>query len=60
VRNFDEADPAARIARLNAEHRRILEAIRARDAERARAEMQAHIGAARRHVYERHPAHLAA
>lgn len=60
VRNFDEADPAARIARLNAEHRSILDAIRARDAERARSEMRAHIAAARRHVYERHPAHLAA
>ncbi len=60
VRNFDEPDPAARVARLNAEHRSILEAIRARDAERARAEMRAHISAARRHVYERHPAHLAA
>jgi DNA-binding FadR family transcriptional regulator len=60
VRNFDEPDPAARIARLNAEHRSILDAIRAREADRARAEMQAHIGAARRHVYERHPAHLAA
>jgi DNA-binding FadR family transcriptional regulator len=59
VRNFDERDPAARIARLNAEHRSILEAIRARDAARAQAEMQAHITAARQHVYQRHPARIA-
>ncbi|MEO3474266.1 FCD domain-containing protein [Roseomonas sp. CAU 1739] len=59
VRNFDERDPAARIARINAEHRSILEAIHARDAARAEAEMQAHINAARQHVYQRHPAHIA-
>ncbi len=58
VRNFDEADMARRVALLNAEHRSILEAIRARDASRASAEMQAHIAAARLHVYERHPANL--
>lgn len=59
VRNFGELDPAARIARLNAEHRSILEAIRSRDAARAQAEMVAHITAARQHVYQRHPARLA-
>jgi GntR family transcriptional repressor for pyruvate dehydrogenase complex len=59
VRNFGERDPAARIARLNAEHRSILDAIRARDAARAQAEMQAHITAARHHVYQRHPARIA-
>jgi len=58
VRNFDERDPAARIARLNAEHRSILDAIRARDAARAQAEMAAHITAARQHVYQRHPARI--
>lgn len=60
VRNFGEEEPAARVALINAEHRSILEAIRARDGERARAEMQAHINGARRHVYERHPANIAA
>ena len=59
VRNFDERDPAARIARLNAEHASILEAIRGRDAMRAQAEMVAHITAARQHVYQRHPVRLA-
>jgi DNA-binding FadR family transcriptional regulator len=58
VRNFDERDPAARIARINAEHRSILEAIRARDAARAGAEMGAHISAARQHVYQRHKARI--
>lgn len=60
VRNFDEAEPAARVARLTAEHRSILEAIRARDGARAQAEMAAHINGARRHVYEHHAANLAA
>ena len=59
VRNFGELDPAARVARLNAEHRSILEAIRSRDAARAQAEMVAHITAARQYVYQRHPARLA-
>lgn len=59
VRNFGERDPATRIAMLNAEHRSILEAIRARDAARAQAEMVAHITAARQHVYQRHPARIA-
>ncbi|MGG5823083.1 FadR/GntR family transcriptional regulator [Falsiroseomonas sp. HW251] len=58
VRNFGELDPAARIARLNAEHASILEAIRARDATRAQAEMVAHITAARQHFYQRHPARI--
>jgi DNA-binding FadR family transcriptional regulator len=60
VRNFGVDEPAERIAGIVAEHRSILAAIRARDADRARAEMQAHISGARRHVYERHPAFLAA
>jgi GntR family transcriptional repressor for pyruvate dehydrogenase complex len=59
VRNFGELDPAARIARLKAEHASILLAIRARDAARAQAEMVAHITAARQHVYQRHPARIA-
>jgi GntR family transcriptional regulator, transcriptional repressor for pyruvate dehydrogenase complex len=59
VRNFDERDPAARVARISAEHRSILEAIRSRDAARASAEMRAHINAARQHVYQRHTAQLA-
>lgn len=59
VRNFDERNPAARIARLNAEHRSIFEAICGRDAARAEAEMRAHINAARQHVYQRHPVRIA-
>lgn len=53
VRHFNETDPAVRTRLLIAEHRRILEAIRARDGMHAAAEMAAHIGGARRHVYQR-------
>ncbi|UFN48944.1 FadR family transcriptional regulator [Roseomonas sp. OT10] len=58
VRNFGLAEPLARARLIAAEHRSILEAIRARDGLRARLEMQAHIGAARQHIYERHPLRL--
>jgi DNA-binding FadR family transcriptional regulator len=59
VRNFGIDDPVARARMIVAEHRSILEAIRRRDAALARAEMQAHIAAARQHIYQRQPIRLA-
>ncbi|MBU8546888.1 MULTISPECIES: FadR/GntR family transcriptional regulator [Roseomonadaceae] len=55
VRNFGIDDPVARARLIAAEHRNILDAIRRRDAALARAEMQAHIAAARQHIYQRQP-----
>ena len=55
VRNFGIDDPVARARMIAAEHRTILDAIRRRDATLARAEMQAHIAAARQHIYQRQP-----
>jgi GntR family transcriptional regulator, transcriptional repressor for pyruvate dehydrogenase complex len=53
VRNFGIADPIERIRAIGAEHDSLYRAIRARDAQRARAEMEAHIGGARQHLFER-------
>jgi DNA-binding FadR family transcriptional regulator len=52
VRNFGIDDPIERMRRIGAEHEAIYRAIRARDAQRARAEMEAHIGGARQHIFE--------
>ncbi|WP_431281856.1 FadR/GntR family transcriptional regulator [Humitalea sp. 24SJ18S-53] len=60
VRNFGLHDPVARARLIAAEHRTILDAIRRRDATLARAEMQAHIAAARQHIYQRQPVGLVA
>lgn len=53
VRNFGIADPIERMRAIGAEHYRLFQAIQARDAARARAEMEAHIGAARLQMFER-------
>ncbi len=53
VRNFGIDDPIERLRRIGAEHYEIFQAIRARDGQRARAEMEAHIGGARQHIFER-------
>jgi DNA-binding FadR family transcriptional regulator len=53
VRNFGIADPIERMRAVGAEHRRLYELIRTRDAPGARAEMEAHIGAARLQMFER-------
>jgi DNA-binding FadR family transcriptional regulator len=58
VRIGGELDPAARMRVIIAEHRAILAAIERRDADRAAAEMRAHINAARHVVFQRHPAQL--
>lgn len=50
---FGDEDVAVRAARIRDEHQVIFEAIRVRDAARARAEMVSHIAAARDHVMER-------
>jgi GntR family transcriptional repressor for pyruvate dehydrogenase complex len=55
VKNFGLDDPVQRLRGIGEEHRSIYEAIRARDAQRARAEMESHIGAARKHIFERQP-----
>jgi DNA-binding FadR family transcriptional regulator len=55
VRNFGLDDPVERLRGIGAEHWSIYEAIRSRDAQRARAEMESHIGAARKHIFERQP-----
>jgi DNA-binding FadR family transcriptional regulator len=55
VLNFGIEDPIERLRRIGAEHRSIYEAIRSRDAARARAEMESHVGAARQHIFETHP-----
>jgi DNA-binding FadR family transcriptional regulator len=58
VRIGGELDPRARMRVIIAEHRAILAAIERREAERAAAEMRAHINAARQVVFQRHPAQL--
>jgi DNA-binding FadR family transcriptional regulator len=55
VRIAGLADPRARIAVILAEHRSIFQAVAARDAARAAAEMRAHIASARRFAFQRHP-----
>jgi GntR family transcriptional regulator, transcriptional repressor for pyruvate dehydrogenase complex len=55
VRNFGLEDPIARLRGIGSDHWSIFEAIRSRDAQRARAEMESHIGAARKHIFERQP-----
>lgn len=55
VKNFGIEDPIERLRGIAAEHRSIYEAIRSRDAQRARAEMESHIGAARKHIFEGQP-----
>ena len=55
VKNFGIEDPTERLAGIAAEHHSICEAIRSRDAQRARAEMESHIGAARKYIFERQP-----
>jgi DNA-binding FadR family transcriptional regulator len=55
VKNFGIDDPVERLRGIAAEHRSIYEAIRGRDARRARAEMESHIGAARKHIFEHQP-----
>lgn len=52
VRNFGIDDPIERLRRIGAEHVSIYEAIRSRDPNRARNEMEQHIGAARQHIFE--------
>jgi GntR family transcriptional repressor for pyruvate dehydrogenase complex len=59
VRHAGHTDPDARNRVILDEHRTIFEAIRRREAELAAAEMRAHILAARRFVFQRHPARLA-
>lgn len=51
--SFGYEDVAARARRILDEHHVIFEAIRVRDAARARAEMESHIATARDHVMER-------
>jgi DNA-binding GntR family transcriptional regulator len=53
VKNFGIDDPIERLRRIGAEHYDIYQAIRSRDGQRARAEMEAHIGGARQHIFER-------
>jgi DNA-binding FadR family transcriptional regulator len=53
VRNAGFDDPFDRLQAVLGEHLSIYEAIRQRDAARARAEMQAHIANARQHIFER-------
>ena len=53
VRNLGLDDPNEGMRGVHAEHVRIYEAIRARDGDRARREMEAHIGHARQQVFER-------
>ncbi|MBI3504810.1 MAG: FadR family transcriptional regulator [Proteobacteria bacterium] len=55
VKNFGIEDPVERLRGIGADHWSIYEAIRARDAQRARAEMESHIGAARKYIFERQP-----
>jgi len=52
VKNFGIDDPIERMRRIGSEHMSIYEAIRSRDPQRARAEMESHIGAARLHIFE--------
>ncbi len=59
VRIAGLAEPAARLQVILAEHRGIMAAIVRRDADRAAAEMRAHILSARQHVFQRYPAGLA-
>ena len=59
VRIGGEADPQARVRVIIDEHRAILAAIARRDADRAAAEMQAHITSAQKFVFQRTPAPLA-
>ena len=53
--SFGTEEHSLRAARVHAEHRRIHDAIRQRDAAAARAEMERHINAARDHVLARLP-----
>jgi GntR family transcriptional regulator, transcriptional repressor for pyruvate dehydrogenase complex len=59
VRHAGLAEPQARRALIQHDHRRIFEAIAARDAVRAAAEMEAHIAASQAWVFQRHPSRLA-
>jgi DNA-binding FadR family transcriptional regulator len=59
VRHNGLLEPRARQDVILREHRKIFEAIRVRDAALAGNEMAAHISAARRWVYQRHPSQLA-
>lgn len=59
VRHNGLLEPRARQDVILREHRKIFEAIRTRDAALAANEMAAHISAARRWVYQRHPSQLA-
>ena len=54
VATFGDEDPPERARRIHDEHVAIAEAIRRREPERAVAEMEAHIAAARDYVMERH------
>ena len=53
VATFGDEDPPGRARRIHDEHLAIAEAIRRREPERAVAEMEAHIAAARDYVMER-------
>lgn len=59
VRIGGESDPVQRMRVILDEHRAILAAIARRDADRAAAEMRAHITSARQFVFQRHPARVA-
>jgi DNA-binding FadR family transcriptional regulator len=53
VRNSGIDDPVRRLRSVWLEHESIYRAIAARDAPRARAEMEAHIGGARQYIFQR-------